>query len=87
LNLSPKEPFHGIIWGVGPALILRTATSSKVGSNIWGAGPSAVALRMDGPWVYGALVSNVWSFSGTSGPGGVGTGPSWQLRSQLTFIF
>jgi hypothetical protein len=72
LFLSPKELFHGIIWGVGPAIILPTATSGKVGSNIWGAGPSAVALTIEGPWVYGALVSNVWSFSGTSGPGGSG---------------
>jgi hypothetical protein len=29
-----------------------------------------VALRMDGPWVYGALISNVWSFGGESGSGG-----------------
>jgi hypothetical protein len=35
-----------------------------------GAGPSALALRMDGPWVYGALISNVWSFGGDSGPSG-----------------
>lgn len=27
---------------------------------------------MDGPWVYGAIVNNVWSFAGTSGPGGIG---------------
>ena len=72
LFLSPKQLFHGIIWGVGPAIILPTATGGTVGSNIWGAGPSGVALRMDGPWVYGALVSNVWSFAGTTGPGGVG---------------
>lgn len=72
LFLSPKEPFHGIIWGAGPIIILPTATSGTVGSNIWGAGPTAVALRIDGPWVYGALVSNTWSFAGTSGPGGSG---------------
>jgi hypothetical protein len=29
-----------------------------------------VGLRMDGPWVYGALVNNVWSFGGTSGASG-----------------
>ena len=46
LFLSPKEPFHGIIWGVGPVIVPPTATSSKVGSNIWGAGPTAVALRI-----------------------------------------
>ena len=72
LFMSPKEPFHGIIWGVGPVIVPPTATSGKVGSNAWGAGPTAVALRMDGPWVYGAIVNNVWSFAGTSGPGGTG---------------
>lgn len=40
LFLSPKELLYGIIRGVGPAIILPTATSGKVGSNIWGAGPS-----------------------------------------------
>jgi hypothetical protein len=72
LFLSPKATFHGIIWGVGPVIVPPIATSGKVGSNIWGAGPTAVALRMDGPWVYGALVNNVWSFAGTARPGGVG---------------
>jgi hypothetical protein len=43
---------------------------SLVGTNLWGAGPSAVALRMDGPWVYGVLINNVWSFGGESGSGG-----------------
>src|SRR5262249_8913468 len=72
LFLSPKQPFHGIIWGIGSVIVPPTATSLKVGSNIWGAGPTAVALRMDASWVYGALVNNLWSFPGTSGPGGVG---------------
>ena len=72
LFLSPKESFHGITWGVGPVFVPPTATSGKVGSNIWGAGPSAVALRIDGPWVYGAITNNVWSFGGTSGRGGLG---------------
>lgn len=39
LFLSPKEPFHGIIWGVGPVIVPPTATSRKVGSNTWGAAP------------------------------------------------
>jgi hypothetical protein len=73
--LSPKNPVGGIILGAGPAMILPTATSGRIGSNIWGAGPSAVALKMDGPWVYGALVSDVWSFGGRSRP--VGSGNSY----------
>lgn len=68
LFLSPAHPGKWI-WGAGPAILLP-ATNPSVGSNLWGAGPSAVVLRMDGPWVYGGLLNNVWSFGGTSGPGG-----------------
>jgi hypothetical protein len=49
---------------------LPTITSKTLGSNVWGAGPAFVVVRMDTPWVYGALVNNVFSFGGTSGPAG-----------------
>jgi hypothetical protein len=68
LFLSPAKPGKWI-WGVGPVVLLP-ATSLSVGTNLWGGGLSAVGLRMDGPWVYGALVNNVWSFGGDSGTGG-----------------
>jgi hypothetical protein len=58
--LSPAEPGK-IIWGVGPVLWLPTATDKTLGVNKWGGGPSAVVLRIDGPWVFGALVNNVWA--------------------------
>lgn len=60
---SPAKS-SGIIWGVGPALILPSATESFYGSGKWSAGPSAVALTIQGPWVVGALAQNVWSFAG-----------------------
>jgi hypothetical protein len=66
--LSPAHPGKWI-WGVGPVEVLP-ATNTSVGSNLWGAGLSAVALRMDGPWVYGAVINNIWSFGGEGGPGG-----------------
>jgi len=47
---SPKEPVEGFILGVGPVLNLPTATDEVLGSEKWGAGPTAVALRQDGPW-------------------------------------
>ena len=50
-------------WGVGPAVLLPTATDDRLGAQEWGAGPSAVFLTMQGPWVAGSLFSNVWSFS------------------------
>jgi hypothetical protein len=68
--LSPANSGK-FIWGVGPVLQLPTATSPELGSGKWGAGPSAVGLVMDGPWVYGALVNNIWSFAGDSSRGNV----------------
>ncbi|MHC4279784.1 MAG: hypothetical protein ACYSUJ_06485 [Planctomycetota bacterium] len=58
--LSPRNS-EGLIWGVGPAFQLPTHTDNALGTEKWGAGPSVVVLNMDGPWVYGFLVNNIWS--------------------------
>ena len=52
------------IWGVGPALILPTATDDKIGTEKWSAGPAVAAVYYTGPWVIGAVAQNVWSFAG-----------------------
>lgn len=56
----------GVTFGFGPAFVLPTATDARLGSEKWSAGPTAVAVVTQGPWVYGALASNVWSFAGES---------------------
>ena len=56
------------IWGAGRAIQLPTTTDDAVGTRKWGAGPSVVALTMQGPWVVGVLANQVWSFAGASGP-------------------
>ena len=61
--LSPKDSGQ-LIWGVGPVLLLPTSTDDRLGAGEWGAGPSAVVLTVQGPWVVGSLFSNVWSFTG-----------------------
>jgi hypothetical protein len=66
LFLSPKKPTSGMIWGAGPIFLLPTATDSLLGAKKWGAGPTAVALTMRGPWTMGALGNHVWSFAGDS---------------------
>ncbi len=64
---SPKDPTaSGWIWGAGPVLLLPTATDDVLGQEKWGLGPSAVALRQDGPWTYGALGNHIWSVAGDS---------------------
>lgn len=65
---SPKKPAAGgWIWGAGPILQLNTATDDRLGQGAWGLGPTAVALKMSGPWVFGGLINNVWSFTEDSG--------------------
>jgi hypothetical protein len=64
---SPKAPTAGgWIWGAGPALLLPTGSDDLLTADKWAAGPTAVALRQQGPWTYGALVNHLWSFAGES---------------------
>jgi hypothetical protein len=68
LFLSPVEPGPaGLIWGVGPVLLLDTATEDVFGADQWGAGPTFVVLRQDAGWTYGMLANHIWSFAGDEG--------------------
>ena len=67
LFFSPKAPSPGgWIWGVGPVLLIPTATDEVLGSEKWGLGPTAVILKQAGPWTYGALANHVESIAGKS---------------------
>jgi hypothetical protein len=60
-----KTSTSGIVWGVGPTILIPTSTDDvSMGIGEWGAGVSAIVLSMNGNWVYGGLISNVWSFTG-----------------------
>lgn len=61
---SPEPKPGGMIWGIGPALQLKTATDDRLGSGKWAAGPTAVALVQEGAWTLGALATQLWSFAG-----------------------
>ena len=64
---SPKAPTAGgWIWGAGPVLLLPTGTDKLLSGEKWGAGPTGVVLRLQGPWTYGVLVNHIWSFAGSS---------------------
>lgn len=63
--LSPSQTTEsGITWGAGPVLLLPTATDDLLGTEKWGAGPTAVILKQDGKYTYGALANHIWSFAG-----------------------
>ncbi|MHC4713042.1 MAG: neuromedin U [Planctomycetota bacterium] len=61
-------PSGALTWGFGPVGLFPTSTDSRLGAGRWGLGPSVVLVAMEGPWVYGGLVSNVWGIGGTSKP-------------------
>jgi len=60
---SPVRP-GGFTIGFGPAFVLPSTYQPTIGSGRWSAGPTAVALQQQGPWTYGALWNQVWSFAG-----------------------
>jgi hypothetical protein len=65
LFFSPKAPTAaGLIWGVGPVMLLPTATDEYLGGGKWGAGPTGVALVQKGQWTVGGLANHIWSFAG-----------------------
>lgn len=65
LFFSPKAPTaSGWIWGAGPVILLPTGSDELLTADKWGAGPTAVALKQQGPWTYGALANHIWSFAG-----------------------
>lgn len=64
---SPVKPTaSGWIWGAGPVLLLPTASDRLLGTGKVGIGPTAVALRQQGRWNYGALVNHIVSVAGQS---------------------
>jgi len=66
--LSPANPGEWI-WGAGAIVQAPTHSDAALGNDNWGLGPSFVVLHLakGDPWVYGALVNNVWSLSTSSG--------------------
>ena len=65
LFFSPKEPTsRGWIWGAGPALLIPTASDDLLGGEKWGLGPTAVLLKQEHGFTYGALANHIWSVAG-----------------------
>jgi hypothetical protein len=64
--ISPNktEPF---IWGLGPVVLLPTATNEFLGNHQWGLGPTLVVLKQQGHWTYGALGNHIWRVAGGDG--------------------
>jgi hypothetical protein len=63
--LVPKK--SKIIWGIGPTLVLPTATNTTfLGQGKFSLGPSVVVLVQPPHWTIGFLTNNIWSVAGHS---------------------
>jgi len=72
LFFSPKGATkRGWVWGAGPVLLVPTASKDTLGSDQWGVGPTALALKQQGPWTIGALVNHIESVAGSDDRAGV----------------
>jgi len=63
--LSPKAPWNGLIWGLGPVGYYPTNTDDLLGPHKWGLGPTLVALVQPGEWTIGILANQIWSVGGS----------------------
>jgi hypothetical protein len=45
--------------------LLPTGSEDLLSAKSWGASPTGVALKQEGPWSYGLLANHLWSFAGS----------------------
>lgn len=70
LFFSPRHPTSsGVIWGVGPAFLLPTATDDLLGAKKWGLGPTLVLLKQSHGLTYGFLTNQIWSIASVKNHG------------------
>jgi hypothetical protein len=65
LFFSPNKT-EPLIWAIGPVFLFPTATDASLGSQKWGVGPTALALKQKQGWTYGMLANHIWSVAGKS---------------------
>lgn len=60
---TPKESKNGLVWAVGPA-ILYPLGNDNLGTEKWGAGPTALLLKQTDRHTVGILANHIWSVAG-----------------------
>jgi hypothetical protein len=63
--LSPVKP-HRLSWGVGPAVLVPTASADVLGTKKFCVGPAVMVVVEPGNWTLGVVASNRWSVAGRS---------------------
>lgn len=62
---SPKGDPGAPLLGYGAVASFPTASDDLLGVDALGLGPSIVAVKISGKWVYGGLAQNVWGVAGS----------------------
>ena len=65
LFLTPRSSRFAV-FGVGPTVVFPSATEKTLGLGKWRVGPALAVVSMPGPWIFGTVVSNLWSVGGNS---------------------
>jgi hypothetical protein len=65
LFLVPR-PTAGILWGVGPTVLLPTATARDLGAGHFAIGVTAAVLTRPRPFTLGLVAGPIWSIAGPS---------------------
>jgi hypothetical protein len=66
LFITPAKS-GSFVWGIGPTFSFPTATAASSETGTWAMGPSAVVVKMTGPWVLGGLISQLWPLHDAAG--------------------
>lgn len=67
---TPTKP-AAVTIGFGPIFSFPTATNALVQTGDWALGPTVVAVRTTGPWVFGALATQLWTVAADTGRGDI----------------
>lgn len=62
---APRETKNGMVIGVGPAFVWPIG-KARIGTEKFGAGPTAVVLKQTGGTSVGMLANHIWSYAGKS---------------------
>ena len=63
LFFSPTDSKR-FIWGVGPQLLIPSATNDLLGTEKFAIGPTFIVLKQREAWTVGALTNHLWSIAG-----------------------
>ncbi len=64
-----KTTENGYVWGVGPVVLLPTATDEALGGDKYAAGPTGVILKQSNGFTRGLLAYHLWDVAGSGNTG------------------